>query len=100
MKKVIIAIIVALALAPTAHADRDGYLNALDTAGIYYKTSEAAFGLANAICTALENGAKMPDIARAITSAGYTSIEAGVITSSAIVHICPSQTKRIPTQLR
>ncbi|ORV05675.1 DUF732 domain-containing protein [Mycobacterium celatum] len=82
----------AIGTAPSAAADENSYINALNRDGIGYTNRGYAIAMGNQVCSALGYGQSPDDIANTIVRAGnapYSAAQANRIIADATTHLCP-----------
>jgi hypothetical protein len=83
---------VAVLLAPHTKADTtdDVFIAAIDDRGIQYSSREYAIRGAKAICSEIDSGATLVDVAAEVNRiSGLTIEDAGFLTGAAVAAYCP-----------
>lgn len=96
---VLVGVWAAVALAPPAYGDPDAgtdeasFLASLRSAGITYKTSDAAVQFAEAVCRAMDHGELGPQMVDELKSQnpGLTTDHATSFLAIAATYYCPRQ---------
>lgn len=83
--------IVAVVLAPQAHADQYDFIAEIDSKGVYYQDILGMINDGKGVCRMLRGGASVDAVWDQIVRVGYADGEAPIIIPAAARHMCPDQ---------